>query len=192
MSQESYLAGFCKTAEAHGVDPAALAEYAVKTAKDETGMLAQALDWIKNKANQFEGMHPSTRALIGAGVGGAAGGGLGAAIKGKKGVGTGAAIGALVGGGAGAVPWRDLAKSLDDYIAKRKREKMVTDAKEGITSAVGWIKDKAKEGKDLEKEVVEAYNNGGERAVYGVLSGRGMEDHAAVVLEALKNAGRIK
>lgn len=142
MSKQSYINGFCKAAAANGVDPKALAQFAVqKEAQDAApaaaaggsgvwGKVMEAINSAKAKAlkvtknvaqwygddrNQF------AKALIGAGLGSAAGTGLGAALAGKKGLRAGAILGA-VGGGVGAVDWKALAESFSKLQKEEKKD----------------------------------------------------------------------
>lgn len=132
MSKQSYIDGFCKKAAENGVDPRALALFAVqKEAQDAAPAPAAAgsgsdvwakvmeainkakaktIDAAKSTAQWYGKQNQAVKALIGAGLGSAAGTGLGAALAGKKGLRAGAILGA-VGGGAGAVDWNALAES---------------------------------------------------------------------------------
>ena len=134
MSKQSYKDGFCKAAKANGVDPRFLAEYAVEKAAQaaagsgagaaaggKSDIWASVMDVInkaKAKTNEFAGktkdwyvaQHPAVKALIGAGIGSAAGTGLAAAVKGKKGLRAGSILGALAGAGASQVDWHALAE----------------------------------------------------------------------------------
>ena len=51
MSKESYARGFCKVAEAHGIDPSSLATYAASMSK-------QAVDFKSRIANLFKDAPP--------------------------------------------------------------------------------------------------------------------------------------
>lgn len=134
MSKQSYIDGFCKKAAENGVDPRALAMFAVqKEAQDAAPAPAPAaagggsdvwakvmeainkakaktMEAAKSTAEWYGDQNQAVKALIGAGLGSAAGTGLGAALAGKKGLRAGAILGA-VGGGAGAVDWKALAES---------------------------------------------------------------------------------
>ena len=144
MSKQSYINGFCKAAAANGVDPKALAQFAVQKEAQDAGSPAAGAGtgksevWAKvmeaiNKAKaktvaaakstaQWYGkQNQATKALIGAGLGSAVGTGLGAALAGKKGLRTGAILGA-VGGGAGAVDWKALAESFSKLQKEEKKD----------------------------------------------------------------------
>ena len=130
MSKQSYIYGFCKKAAENGLDPRALAQFAVhKEAQDASAAAAggdsdvwgkvmeainkakaKTIDAAKSTAQWYGKQNQAVKALIGAGLGSAAGTGLGAALAGKKGLRAGAILGA-VGGGAGAVDWNALAES---------------------------------------------------------------------------------
>ena len=129
MSKQSYIDGFCKKAAENGVDPRALAQFAVqKEAQDAAAAAgggsdvwgkvmeainkakAKTIDAAKSTAQWYGKQNQAVKALIGAGLGSAAGTGLGAALAGKKGLRAGAILGA-VGGGAAAVDWKALAES---------------------------------------------------------------------------------
>lgn len=130
MSKQSYIDGFCKKAAENGVDPRALAQFAVqKEAQDAAAAAAgggsdvwgkvmeainkakaKTIDAAKSTAQWYGKQNQAVKALIGAGLGSAAGTGLGAALSGKKGLRAGAILGA-VGGGAAAVDWKALAES---------------------------------------------------------------------------------
>ena len=130
MSKQSYIDGFCKKAADNGLDPRALAQFAVqKEAQDASATAAgggsdvwgkvmeainkakaKTIDAAKSTAKWYGKQNQAVKALIGAGLGSAAGTGLGAALAGKKGLRAGAILGA-VGGGAGAVDWKALAES---------------------------------------------------------------------------------
>lgn len=159
MSKESYMAGFCKKAEAHNIDPHALARFAVqKAAADapaggtgaaQPGIWAKVMDAI-NEAKAAAGRatgdaklwldkHPAAKALAGAGVGSVVGTGLGAALAGKKGLRAGAILGAI--GGAGAsVDWN----ALSEHLGKLKggAEKRKADAEAAAAASA-----KAEQGK---------------------------------------------
>ena len=129
MSKQSYKDGFCKASMANGVDPKLLAAYAVEKAAQDSGSAAgdksgfweSLMDMINRasvKGHQiaedtktwYGGAHPALKALIGAGIGSAAGTGLAAAVKGKKGLRAGSILGALAGAGASQVDWHALAE----------------------------------------------------------------------------------
>lgn len=145
MSKESYRAGFCKKAAAHNIDPQALARFAVQKAAADAapaggaaGAGAKPSVWqsvmadiekakaagkgaVENAVNWYGAQDATTKALIGAGLGSAAGTGLGAALAGKKGLRAGAILGAV--GGAGAtVDWKALAENLGKLSAQGKAE----------------------------------------------------------------------
>lgn len=130
MSKQSYIYGFCKKAAENGLDPIALAKFAVQKeaegaapagGSDVWGKVMEAIDKAKAKtidaakstAKWYGNQNQAVKALIGAGLGSAAGTGLGAALAGKKGLRSGAILGA-VGGGAAAVDWKALADSLSN------------------------------------------------------------------------------
>lgn len=126
-------------AEANGIDPRALARFALEkcsqdaaapaaaAAGDSAGMweavkawLEQAKNWTVDKSKGAKDWYlheagPSTQSLIGAGVGSAIGTGLGAAVskKGKRktGLTAGAILGALAGASAPHVDWKAIADS---------------------------------------------------------------------------------
>lgn len=142
MSKQSYINGFCKAAAANGVDPKALAQFAVLkeaqaaapaagSGKSEVwGKVMEAINKAKAKTKDIAGktvawygkQNQATKALIGAGLGSAVGTGLGAALAGKKGLRAGAILGA-VGGGAGAVDWKALAESFSKLKEKKDEGK---------------------------------------------------------------------
>lgn len=132
MSKQSYIEGFCKKAAENGLDPKALAQFAVhKEAQDAAAAAsgsgekseiwakvmellgkakAKTIDAAKSTAQWYGNRNQAEKALIGAGLGSAVGTGLGAAIAGKKGLRAGAILGA-VGGGVGAVDWKALSEA---------------------------------------------------------------------------------
>ena len=133
MSERSYIAGFCKAASAHNVDPKLLARYAVeKEAQDAAAgsslynkIMAKLTEYgaaAKKKSDDalawYVNADPTVKALIGAGLGSAAGTGIGAALAGKKGLRSGAILGAL-GGGAAAMDW----KAISEALSKMKKDK---------------------------------------------------------------------
>ena len=109
MSKQSYINGFCKAAAANGVDPKALAQFAVQKEAQDAGApaagagtgksevwakvmeainkaKAKTVDAAKSTAQWYGRQNQATKALIGAGLGSAVGTGLGAALAGKKGL----------------------------------------------------------------------------------------------------------
>ena len=75
----------------------------------------------ENAVKWYGAQDATTKALIGAGLGSAAGTGLGAALAGKKGLRAGAILGAV--GGAGAtVDWKALSEHLGKLSAQGKAE----------------------------------------------------------------------
>lgn len=144
MSKQSYINGFCKAAAANGVDPKALAQFAVQKEAQDAGApaagagtgksevwakvmeainkaKAKTVDAAKSTAQWYGKQNQATKALIGAGLGSAVGTGLGAALAGKKGLRAGAILGA-VGGGAGAVDWKALAESFSKLQKEEKKD----------------------------------------------------------------------
>lgn len=144
MSKQSYINGFCKAAAANGVDPKALAQFAMQKEAQDAGSpaagagagksevwakvmeainkaKAKTVDAAKSTAQWYGKQNQATKALIGAGLGSAVGTGLGAALSGKKGLRTGAILGA-VGGGAGAVDWKALAESFSKLQKEEKKD----------------------------------------------------------------------
>ena len=144
MSKQSYINGFCKAAAANGVDPKALAQFAVQKEAQDAGApaagagtgksevwakvmeainkaKAKTVDAAKSTAQWYGRQDQATKALIGAGLGSAVGTGLGAALAGKKGLRAGAILGA-VGGGAGAVDWKALAESFSKLQKEEKKD----------------------------------------------------------------------
>lgn len=141
MSKQSYIKGFSKVAEAHGVDPERLAQCAV-------GMQKRSLDLGPIKANTdaviaklkalaesakdtYSGMSPLAKGLVnagaGAGVGSLAGLGIGS-MFGRSG--RGAWIGALAGGlpmAAGSVDWKSLKAKIEEWQKNRKEKKRIDD-----------------------------------------------------------------
>lgn len=128
-------------AEANGIDPKALARFALEKCSqdaaatapaaggDSAGMweavkawLEQAKNWTATKsrdaATWYGKKGPSVQSLIGAGAGAALGTGLGAAVskKGKRktGLTAGAILGALAGASAPHVDWKAIAESFKD------------------------------------------------------------------------------
>lgn len=135
MSKQSYLNGFCKTAEANGVDPKALARFAIEkcsqdgaaAAGDKAGMWEAIKAWLESAKNKtidpktwewFTNRGSSVQSLIGAGAGAALGTGLGAAVskkgKRKSGLTAGAILGAIAGASAPHVDWKAIANSFKD------------------------------------------------------------------------------
>ena len=152
MSKQSYINGFCKAAADNGLDPEALARFAVNKeaqaadpapagGKSEIwGKVMEATSKVKDRAKGAGGnvaawygkQKQATKALVGAGLGSAVGTGLGAALAGKKGLRSGAILGAL-GGGVGAVDWKELSKSIGSLAEKAKAS---SKAKEGAKKNV--------------------------------------------------------
>ena len=161
MSKQSYMAGFCKAAESNGVDPKALAAFAVEKAAQEaaaagaapaagaaggeSGVWKNVLDAInkakaaakgaaKSTKDWYGKQNAATKALIGAGLGSAVGTGLGAAVVGKKGLRSGSILGALAGAGASQVDWKALAEhfgQIKKNDAAARAVKTVTEATKG-------------------------------------------------------------
>ena len=144
MSKQSYINGFCKAAAANGVDPKALAQFAVQKEAQDAGApaagagtgksevwakvmeainkaKAKTVDAAKSTAQWYGRQDQATKALIGAGLGSAVGTGLGAALAGKKGLRAGAILGA-VGGGAGAVDWKALSEAFSKLQKEEKKD----------------------------------------------------------------------
>jgi len=137
MSKQSYLAGFCKAAEAKNVDPKALAEFAMQKHAEDSGKglwdivkeylekvktntvsgAEKVKDWYVNRAGE------STKSLIGAGLGAAVGTGLGAAVTGgKKGLVPGAIIGGIGGAAAPHVNWKAVINSFKNKPKKQQSQ----------------------------------------------------------------------
>ncbi len=120
MSKQTYLAGFCKAAAARGVNPEALARFAIqKEAQDSNpDIWAKVLKYIKNAKDMWNILGPSTQSAISGLAGSAIGTGLGASIGGTKGLVLGAIVGAIAGAGAPHVDWRAV---IDSF--KNRRDK---------------------------------------------------------------------
>lgn len=129
MSKKSYINGFCKAAEARGVDPRSLVEFvmAKKAADDNKGGgfmdsvsngIGSFANWWRNSEGDSE--REVYKALIGALAGGGLGVGVGSALAGRGGVRSGAILGSLVGAG-GAVNWDVLKNALGSLADKAKQ-----------------------------------------------------------------------
>lgn len=144
MSKESYMAGFCKKAAVHNIDPKALARFAVQKSAESSSegrsagavakpgiwqnviaaiekakasgksAVGKAVEWHKN-------LSAPMKTLVNAGIGSAVGTGLGAAVAGKKGLRAGSILGA-VGGAGSTVDWKALAEHLGKLSAQGKDE----------------------------------------------------------------------
>ena len=128
-------------AEANGVDPKALARFALEkcsqagdspapaaaTPGNNAGVWDTLKAWLENVKSKtvdpntwkwFTERGPSVQSLIGAGAGAALGTGLGAAVskkgKRKSGLTAGAILGALAGASAPHVDWKAIAESFKD------------------------------------------------------------------------------
>ena len=99
---EAYERGFRKCAEAHGVDPQALARFILSKEAADTDIWGKLKTWLDQAKNWYGKQDAGTKALVGAGGGALLGGTLGSIFGGGKGFATGALIGGL--GGAAANP----------------------------------------------------------------------------------------
>lgn len=146
MSKQSYVEGFCKAAEAHGVDPYALYELVVPMRKEaQSGGIWDSVKGVIEQAKQkWNEIDPNYKPLVGSLVGGGLGAGAGA-LAGKlfgfgagrgalAGLGIGGLGGALYGSGAGNKQLAesmkaDKAKALEETGAKSKAEMEAATAK---------------------------------------------------------------
>ena len=128
MSKESYMAGFCKKAAEHNVDPCKLAQFAARqlekdAAGDVWGTVRKFLETAKQNAGKvWNSIDPKLRPLAGGAIGAGIGAG-GGAILGKL-LGVGAGKGAIAGLGIGGISGSALgAKSWNDFVtAAHKNE----------------------------------------------------------------------
>ena len=113
MSKESYMAGFCKNAAEHNVDPCKLAQFAARqlekeAAGDVWGTVRKFLETAKQNAGKvWNSIDPKLRPLAGGAIGAGVGAG-GGAILGKL-LGVGAGKGAIAGLGIGGISGSALA-----------------------------------------------------------------------------------
>ena len=146
MSKQSYVEGFCKAAEAHGVDPYALYELIVPMRKEaQSGGIWDSVKGVIEQAKQkWNDIDPNYKPLVGSLVGGGLGAGAGA-LAGKLfgfGAGRGALAGLGIGGLGGALYGSsagnkqltesmkaDKAKALEEAGAKSKAEMDAATAK---------------------------------------------------------------
>ena len=146
MSKQSYVEGFCKAAEAQGVDPYALYELVVPMRKEaQSGGIWDSVKGVIEQAKQkWNEIDPNYKPLVGSLVGGGLGAGAGA-LAGKlfgfgagrgalAGLGIGGLGGALYGSGAGNKQLAesmkaDKAKALEEAGAKSKAEMEAATAK---------------------------------------------------------------
>lgn len=98
---EAYERGFRKCAEAHGVDPQALARF-ILSKEASTDIWGKLKTWLDQAKEWYGKQDASTKALVRAGGGALIGGTLGSIFGGSKGFATGALIGGI--GGAAANP----------------------------------------------------------------------------------------
>ena len=136
MSKRAYIAGFCKAAEAMGVDPEKLARHVLEKQAQEKGIWDKTIEAIENLKKTTAGAlgkgklwldeNPTAKALAGTAGGSLLGLGLGSALAGKKGLRTGAILGAAGGLGA-SVDWKALSKALGE--AGKKASEQAAKAK---------------------------------------------------------------
>lgn len=121
MSKKSYVEGFCKTAESHGIDPMALAALVAHMEKN-AGILGDlAANWAQ--------LSPGARMAISAAGTGAVGAGIGSLFGKPKKKKLAALIGLLAGGATGAASsaFLDAPKWLQGLAIKGTKGKMTGD-----------------------------------------------------------------
>ena len=131
MSKESYMAGFCKKAADHNVDPCKLAQFAARqlekeAAGDVWGTVRKFLETANQNAGKvWNSIDPKLRPLAGGAIGSGIGAG-GGAILGKL-LGIGAGKGALAGLGIGGISGSALgAKSWNDFTTNAYKNEVNT------------------------------------------------------------------
>lgn len=132
MSKESYMAGFCKKAAAHNIDPQKLAQFVAQqldkqaAAGDVWGKVMQVIETAKqNAVNAWNRIDPELRPLAGGAIGAGVGAG-GGALLGKL-LGIGAGKGALAGLGIGGISGSALgAKSWNDFTTNAHKKEINT------------------------------------------------------------------
>jgi len=100
MSKQSYIMGFCKQAESHGVSPEALAKYAAESGTSFWDSVKGAIDSAAARYAQFD---EKSRMALNSALGGLAGAGIGGIAAGRGNRLKGALLGALAGAPAGAM-----------------------------------------------------------------------------------------
>ena len=131
MSKESYMAGFCKKAAEHNVDPRKLAQFAARQLKKEAagdvwGTVRKFFETAKQNAGKvWDSIDPELRPLAGGAIGAGVGAG-GGALLGKL-LGIGAGKGALAGLGIGGISGSALgAKSWNDFTTNAHKKEINT------------------------------------------------------------------
>ena len=118
-ANEAYERGFRKCAEAHGVDPQALARFIISKEAADTDIWGKVKTWLDQAKSWYGKQDAGTKALINAGGGALVGTGLGAAVTGgKKGLVPGAIIGGIGGAAAPHVNWKAVIDSLESKLKK--------------------------------------------------------------------------